>query len=270
MDRRTASAPPTPWLLWAARLGYVARGVVYVGIGLLALAAAVGLAEHAGGSRRVVELVASLPFGRLLAAALAVGLLGYATLSFVAAVRDPEEHGDGPAGMVARAVDVFAGLVYLGLAAIALRLAAVPAGSGDRWAEAWAARVLASPYEPLVTAAVGAGLLVTGLSMLYKSFVQRFATRLDRRLLDADARRWLARLHRAGTAARGVVFAVCGALLLGLDRGARASDVRGLDDALEAIGRQRFGPVLLALVALGFVAYGAYQLAKARWRRMEL
>jgi hypothetical protein len=39
-------------------------------------------------------------------------------------------------------------------------------------------------------------------------------------------------------------------------------------DALTMIGEAAFGPLLLAIVGAGFIAYGAYQLAKARYQRI--
>lgn len=241
-----------------------------MGIGALALAVAVGLAEQAGGSPEVVELIAALPFGRLLAAALAVGLLGYATLSLVAAVLDPERHGHDLGGLAVRAADGVIGVLYLALAATAARLAAVPAARGDRWGAGWTAWLLDTPYAPFMIGATGAVLLASGALFLYRALRHDFATRLDRRRLDPELRRWLARLHRAGTAARGVAFGFCGLLLARAAGRADAGDVHGLGGALEQLGRARTGPPLLALVALGLMAYGAYQISKAWFRRIEL
>jgi hypothetical protein len=43
---------------------------------------------------------------------------------------------------------------------------------------------------------------------------------------------------------------------------------QGLDSALQTLLHQPFGPVLLAIVALGFIAYGIYSFVEARYRRM--
>src|SRR5687768_1573884 len=93
VERRIDMGRPPSWLHWAARLGYLARGVVYVLMGVFALAVAVGLAEGAAGSGRVLSHIARIPFGELVLALLAVGLLGYATLSLVASATTPERRG---------------------------------------------------------------------------------------------------------------------------------------------------------------------------------
>jgi len=46
------------------------------------------------------------------------------------------------------------------------------------------------------------------------------------------------------------------------------SEARGLDGALTSLLNRPFGPWLLALVALGLVAYGLYSVFEARYRRM--
>jgi len=78
---------PAPWLERAARIGYVAKGVVYVVVGISAMLVALGLDERARGSPGALRAIVQLPLGRVLLAALTAGLLGYAMLSFVAAVR---------------------------------------------------------------------------------------------------------------------------------------------------------------------------------------
>jgi hypothetical protein len=42
----------------------------------------------------------------------------------------------------------------------------------------------------------------------------------------------------------------------------------GMSDALISLAAQRFGAWLLAIVALGLLAYGVYAIAEARYRRI--
>ena len=46
------------------------------------------------------------------------------------------------------------------------------------------------------------------------------------------------------------------------------SKAGGLDGALKTLRDQPFGTVLLGLAGLGFVAFGLYGLAEARYRRV--
>ena len=42
----------------------------------------------------------------------------------------------------------------------------------------------------------------------------------------------------------------------------------GLDGALSALAQASYGPVLLGIVAAGLIAFGAYSMADARYRRV--
>lgn len=270
-ERRLAPHAPPGWLGWAARLGYSAKGVVYLGMGALAIGVAVGLTQETAGSRRVLQLVATLPFGRWLAAILAVGLFGYAALSIVAAVEAPEGRRLTLGTLFARIADATTGVVYLGLALVALKLIAIPDAIGDVWGEQWLVGMLATPFGGWLTTVGGLVLVGVGCRFAFKGATARFDHVFDRRLLGRAARRTLVALARIGSLARGVVFGFLGLLLLGFaDGGADRSTLLGIGAALGALGDLRAGPLLLAVVGLGFVAYGVYQLGKARFRRLRL
>lgn len=270
-ERRRRVPRAVGWLAWAARLGYSAKGVVYLGMGALAIGVAVGLAQETAGSRRVLELVATLPFGRPLAAALAVGLFGYAALSLVAAVDAPEGRRLTLGSLMARVADAVTGLVYLGLTFVALKLIAIPGAIGEVWGEQWLVATLATPFGGWLTTVGGLVLVGMGCGFTFKAVTGRFGHVFDRRLLGRVGRRSLVALARAGSLARGIVFGFLGLLLLGFaDGGADRSALLGIGAALGALGRLRAGPLLLAVVGLGFVAYGVYQIGKARFRRLRL
>ncbi|HZD03304.1 MAG TPA: DUF1206 domain-containing protein, partial [Longimicrobiales bacterium] len=46
------------------------------------------------------------------------------------------------------------------------------------------------------------------------------------------------------------------------------SQAQDLEGALTTLARQRYGPWLMGALALGLVAYGVFQVAKARYRRI--
>lgn len=274
--RRLRALGPTPsegWLERVARLGYVAKGVVYVVVGLSGVLVAVGLAERARGSPGAMRAIVRLPLGDLLGAALVAGLAGYALLSFVAAARAPERAagtGRALAGIALRVADAATGLAYAGLAATAVRLLADPLYDAGALGATWSRALFVVPGGAALLVGGGVLLVAIGAYLWHKALTTPFGELLERRRLPAGVAAWIVRLARAGTLARGVLFAVCGGMLARAGWRRDPAAVGDFGDALTVLAAAPAGPVLLAVVSLGCVAYGGYQFAKARFRRMRL
>jgi hypothetical protein len=74
--RRTAQETK-PWVERLGRCGYVAIGIVYMLIGLLALQAALGVGGDITDTHGALEHIIQAPFGRVLLAIIIGGLVGY-------------------------------------------------------------------------------------------------------------------------------------------------------------------------------------------------
>ena len=262
--------PSHSWLRWAARIGYAACGLVYVAIGAIAAAVALGLAEGPGGAHRVMVLIERLPLGKLILIGLSVGLLGYATLNLVGAVHDQEQRGRSFGGILMRTADALTGALYVALAGAAVRIAAAPSREGGRIIESWAAGILLIPGGGLLLGGLGAALIGAGGFLVYRARVEPFEDILDHRALSGPVWRALSLSARLGTAARGVVFGICGLLAIEAAVRGEADHVGDVGDALSAIETTAAGRGALGLVGLGFIAYGAYQLAKVHYRRVPI
>jgi uncharacterized protein DUF1206 len=69
-------------------------------------------------------------------------------------------------------------------------------------------------------------------------------------------------------AARGVVFALAGVLVIEAAITHKPGKAGGIDKALLTLRNQPFGEFLLVLAALGLIIFGIYGLCEARWRRV--
>jgi hypothetical protein len=212
----------------------------------------------------------NLPFGPLILFVLGVGLAGYATLNLTGAFNDPEDRGFTLFGIVVRAADAMTGALYLALAAAALAIVVAPEKSGVDMAVAWASTVLALPFGSVLLGMIGVSLFVGAGYLLFRVWGEPFGNRLDRRALSGDTRSFIATAARIGTAARSVIFGICGFFVIRAAAAGRPEKVADVGDALSAIGATFFGPMLLVLAGTGFVAYGGYQLAKARYQRITV
>jgi len=104
-----------------ARGGYAARGLVYLIIGVLALLAARGSGQPAD-SHDSLEALLAQPFGHFLVGLVVVGLIAFAAWRILQAIRDVDDHGSKPKGLVIRAGLLVGGITYGALAFFALGL----------------------------------------------------------------------------------------------------------------------------------------------------
>src|SRR5579863_3830870 len=96
---QTVRGPGTELL---ARLGYIAKGVVYLIIGVLAARVAIGDGGKTTDNRGALQEIYRQPFGQLLLSVMVVGLIGYALWCFLRAVMDADGKGSDAKGVVAR------------------------------------------------------------------------------------------------------------------------------------------------------------------------
>src|SRR4051812_9267970 len=75
-----------PWVERLVRLGYVARGVLYAIVGILAVQLAIGTGGATTDKNGAIATIAAQPFGHVLLIVLAVGLAGYSLWGFIRAI----------------------------------------------------------------------------------------------------------------------------------------------------------------------------------------
>jgi hypothetical protein len=251
-----------------ARAGHGARGVVYCLVGGLAVLAAVGGGGRAGGSRSAFQTLLGQPFGRGLLVLVAVGLSFFAVWRFVESVTDADRYGNDAKGLAIRGAHLIGGIIAVGLAASALGLALGWGGGGDddRAARDWTAWLMGQPFGPWLVGAVGLCVAGAGIAFALKAWRGKVTRHLQ---CSRDVARWAVPAGRIGFAARGLVFLVIGGFLVTAAIRSRASDVRGLGGALDALAAQPFGWVLLGLTAAGLFAFGVFSFIEAVYRHID-
>lgn len=266
---RDAAREAAPWVERLARLGYAAKGVVYLLVGLVAARAGLGGGGRVEDSGGALQRIQDGPAGQAALALVALGLIGYALWGFVRAAMDPEGRGeDGPGRMAKRVGYALTGVTHVLLAWQAVRLLRGSGGGGDRTQD-WTAMVMDKPLGRWVIAAVGLGIAGYGAYQLFRAWHEKVGERLDLSAVDAPRREWVLRLGRFGLGARGVVFAIIGLFLVRAALRHEPGQARGLAGALETLREQPYGPWLLGIVGLGLAAYGVYELVQSRYRRVR-
>ncbi len=249
-----------------ARFGYGARGAVYVLVGGLALLAAFG-GGRPGDSHDALRTVLTGPLGAPLVGLIALGLLAFALWRAVEAVTDADRRGTSLKGLVTRGAHLVSALLYLGLAGTAASLClglGFGGGDGVHDGTAW---LLAKPMGRWLVALVGLAVAGTAFGYLARAWRGDTTARLA---LDGEARRrWAEPTGRFGYAARGVAFVIIGGFLAAAAWHQSSAEAKGLGDAFVLLRSQPYGTVLLALVAAGHAAFGAFGLIQARYRHID-
>ena len=270
---RQAVREASPWIIALARLGYAAIGIVYLVMGGLAAQAALSPAEQPDSTSGALGVIYDRPLGRAAIMAVAVGLAGYVLWRLVAALFDAERKGGELKGIAVRVGYLGSAILYGSLALECVRMlrgwGSEGSGEGDRQADHWTAVAMAQPLGRWIVAAGGAGIILFGLYQLYRGVAGDLRKRLNLSGVQPDAGKNLIRLGRIGHVARGFVFGLMGWFLLMAALRFDPEEAKDLASALQALRAQSHGPWLLGAVALGLIAWGLWQLANARYRRIR-
>lgn len=262
--------PVKPWVESLARVGYVTKGIVYIIVGALATLAAFKAGGKTTDSEGAFNEIIQQPLGDVLLIAVAAGLVAYAAWRVTQAVVDAEGKGSKMKGLAIRAAYAGSGLIHAGLAVTAIRMALKMGGGngGDENKREWTAWLMQLPFGPLLVGLVGLGFIAFALWQVYKGNKFKFRKRLDTADMNGLEDTLANRSGQIGHTARGVVFAIIGVFLIRAAIKYNPNEAGGLGDALRSLADSPFGPWVLAVVAVGLVAYGGYMMIEAKYHRI--
>jgi hypothetical protein len=263
---RRATASPAFEIL--TRTGFVARGVIYGTIGLLAIQVAMHSSNKRTNQRGAMETINHQPFGHWLLVGIAIGLAAYSLWRFVQAIVGHGPEGGGDHSTVGRITAAGSGIAYAGLCALAVSILLGSSSSSSSSPHQSTAGVLGWPGGQWLVAIAGALFLAVAADQAYKGITKKF---LDQDKTEEIGRRMLACLTVVGVVghlARTVAFGLIGVFVLKAAIDYDPSKAVGLDGALSKLAHKSYGPVLLGIVAAGLIAFGIYSIMDARYRRI--
>ncbi|MFD5714532.1 DUF1206 domain-containing protein [Streptomyces pharetrae] len=264
--RRAANGPVVGT---GARWGLVARGTIYLLIGVLALRIATG----SGGSREAdssgaVQELARQPFGEALVWAIGIGLIGMAVWRLSEALFG----ASGPGGRKASKRALNAGrCVFYGFVAFSV-LTFVTSSKNSEGSDATSrdltSRALELPLGRWLVGLAGLVVLGVGVGIGVRAARRTFHKHLEKARMSRRAQRVVDVLGVTGGVARGLVYAAAGVFVVIAAVDYDPGKAKGLDGTLRALAGTPAGPWLLALVALGLAVFGLFSVALARYRRV--
>lgn len=253
----------------AARAGLTARGVIHLLVGVLALRIAFGDGTRQADRSGALAALGDEPFGAVLLWALGIGLCGMAVWQLSEAVWG----ATGPDGHKPRKrLAALVSCVFYVCVAWSVLCSAAGSGGGSRSSDAQSrdltARAMDMPAGRWMVGAAGIGIVVAGVWIGVQALRRRYHDELERGAMSPRTRHLVDVTGLGGGVARALVFAVAGVFVVRAAVEHRPERTKGLDDTLRSFADTPFGPWLLALVAAGFVLFGLFSFALARWRRV--
>jgi len=250
---------------WLARAGLVARGVVYLVIGVLALELALGEGGKATNQTGALKTIAGQSFGQLLLIVLAIGLGGYSLWRLLrAAVGHGAEQQDSTGDRIAA---LASGIAYGILCITAIKIL-TESGAGSGTPKEATGGVLDWTGGTVIVAIAGAIMIGVAAYQAYKGLAKKFLEDANTGEMSEGVRKGYTALGVFGHVARAVVFALIGYGLIKAAVDYNPKQAIGLDGALRELADASYGPVLLALVAVGLSGFAIYSMVDARYRKV--
>lgn len=260
-------AGQSPWVERLGRIGLVAQGVLYAVVGILAIQVARGSRKESPDKNGALRTIADQPLGKGLLVLLATGLAGYAVWRLAQAILDRDAEGEGPKGLAKRGAALAKAAWYAVLCALTISVL-VGSSSGGGNEQATTAGIFDRPGGRYLVYAAGIAFVAAAAFNGYRAVTCKFNKTLKTGEMSDAEETAATGVGILGHLARLVVFGLLGVFLLRAAWEFDPKQARGLDGALLEVSQQPYGGLLLGAVAVGLLAYAAYCLVQARYRRI--
>ena len=249
-----------------ARTGFVARGLVYGIIGVLAFELAIGHGGKLANQQGAMRAIEHQPFGKVLLILVAIGLGGYAMWRLFRAIL-----GHGPEGAdsgIERLGALGSGIVYALFCVIAVTLLIGSGSSSSSSPKHTTKDVFGWPAGHWIVGIAGLVMIGVGIYQFIRGVGKKFLADSKTEQMKPATKELITRLGMVGHVARAVVFALVGVFLLRAAIDYKANEAIGLNGALAKVYDQPYGPWLLGVVAAGLISFALFSLTEARYRRI--
>ncbi len=269
-ERSAQKAAFSPLMEILTRIGYGVRGLIYITMGILAVDVALGKGGALASPQGAIAAIGKQPAGLIFLWVVLLGLVSYALWGIVRAVYDPLDKGHDMKGLLARFGFLASAFGYAILVwptyGYITGSSKTASGSGT---QKFIASIMAMPWGRWAIGILGLAVLAGGLYQIYLGFRSDFDRQFQTYALTREEVKVTTDVGRFGTSARGVVFAVVGALITLAAYQANPRQPVGMDTALATLMHQPYGIWLLGIIAVGLIAFGFYSMLGALWFRLK-
>lgn len=252
-----------------ARAGFLARGLMYVVIGWIAVEIVFGKTSQQADRSGALHALGRTSAGEVALWLLVVGFFGMAIWRLTQVVYGTPER-DRRKAVFARLAAAFKTVLYavLGYGVLEYALGIGSPPSSNQQSVDATATLMRHPGGRALVIVIGLALVAGGLALGYQAWRKRFLKNMNLGEMRGRTRRTVEWLGRIGGIARGTVFVIAGIFLVVAAAEAQPGQAKGIDSSLRALAAAPLGPWLLVLVAAGLIMFGLFSCCEARWRRV--
>ena len=266
-----------PGVVKVGRVGWLAKGIVYVIAGYLALSVASKASgwsnDPATGDQEAsptgaIKTVAGSGAGTFLLWLLAIGMLLYAAWRVVSALMPGGTDGES---MVHRIGYGVSAIVYttFAISAIALARDSGKQQDGNQKVTDISSSVMEHSAGRWLLGIAGVVIIGVGLYRIYKGATMDVNDELDLGGMSPERAKWTRRLGAVGEIGRGVGIALVGFFIARAAIDYDANEATGLDGALRRLATESWGVIVVILIGIGFIAYGLFCATTFTHRRLQ-
>ena len=215
-----------------------------------------------------MRALSDTPLGLALLVILVVGFTGYALWQAAEAAWGRKDESDDAKRTAKRALSGGKALVYALLAATTASILFGRDERGGQQESIWTSRVLELPGGRILVGVSGLTVIGVGGWLVVRGVRTKFEKHLDTASMPRPLRKAALVGGAVGHAARGVVAALAGLLLVKAAKDFNPQEAKGIDGTLRTIAEQPYGKLLLVLAAAGLAAFGLFSFVEARYRRL--
>ncbi len=258
-----------------AKTGFVTKGVLYCLIGILSIITAFSLGGQSSHQKTdkkgVLQLVEQQFGGKVLLAAIALGLVCYGLWRAIQAFADTEKKGNKAKGLLVRARYLFSGLVYglVSWLAFKMLVGAGGEGSGDTGKQTMVQTLLSKPLGQWMVGIVALVIAGVGIYQAYYGLSEKFKKHVDKQV-SALKRKFVLSTGKVGYVSRGIVWLLIGILFARAAVFSSSKEAGSTSKAFQFLNEFAYGSYLVAAVGLGLIFYGAFNFVRARYEKFDL
>ncbi len=247
-------------------LGWAAKGVVYVTLAYVVLQLAFGSSTQEANTTGALKSIAGTGPGQVAMIVLGIGLLAFAVgrILEVTTLASPQIDTKDKVQAALYAV------LYTSLALTAFRLVsqAGSGGGGGGKEQKGSAFLLGLPAGRFLVGALGLAVIAFGAMQIYKGVKEKFLGTLETGRMSAAVRKGTAKLGTFAYVIKGAIVMLLGYFFVQSAVKYDPGQAKGLDAALGEIAQESWGQIVLTLIALGLLAYGAFAFVESRYRKV--